>query len=197
MKLLLLIYLTTITLLINSSAYALINNDVSLIDISDELEQTQTKPWSFNMGISNLDAAADFPNTEPSTVAKQGKGVTVSLQRNLTKQFELGMSFTSYKITNQNLRSYYYSQKTMESYANVTEIYGEIQPIQFSMYNGSNFTARAFTGIATRFDSNSKSTLLYGISAGLDFKRKVGIRFDIKTLISWGNINSLSMIGYF
>ncbi len=41
------------------------------------------------------------------------------------------------------------------------------------------------------------SNLYYGIGAGLDFKRQMRVRLDLKTLISWGNINTLSLVGYF
>lgn len=71
-----------------------------------------------------------------------------------------------------------------------------MQPIQLQMYS-SVFTASAFAGIASQIESYFASIAIYGIDAGVRFKRGVGVRVDLKTLMSWGNVNSISLIGDF
>lgn len=187
-----------VLLLSNNAAFAQNNVEANFLDASEMVQMRDQKPWSFNMGISNIEAAERFPQITSNSTAKRGRGVTLSLQRKLTNQFEMGMSFTSYKMKNVGKSTWAYSSPDeTENYANINEIYGELQPIQLSLYGGTSFTAAAFGGFASRIDSGTVSTLFYGIGAGLDFKRQMGVRLDLKTLISWGNINTLSLVGYF
>lgn len=148
------------------------------------------KPWSLNMGISNID-------TQTASFRKAtGKGVTINLQREVVEQFEVGVAFTNYTLDVKPEGTYNSFYTSSQNHTNFIDVYAEFKPIQLEIYENYFFEAAVNAGLNYETEAN-QSPVFYGIGASLDFNRQIGIRADMKTYLSKANVNTMSLVGYF
>lgn len=153
------------------------------------VEETEYKPWSINMGYSNITA-----NLESRQMS--GRGVTLNLQRALFENFEIGAAFTNYALNNEIDGITYYGPS--KRHTSIIDAYAEFQPIHIELMEGVSFTAAINGGVGYITEgAYDQSPVFYGIGAGFDFNRQIGIRADLKTYLSRANANTVSLIGYF
>ncbi len=153
-------------------------------------EESEFKPWSINMGISNI--STHTYNYSRAT----GSGVTLNLQREVADQFVLGMAYTNYTLNVKKNNDYFQSQNYSDIHSNMFDTYAEFKPIEMEVYGGVYFEAAVNAGIS--YDSETQiNPLFYGIGASLDFNRQIGFRTDLKTYLSKATASTMSLVGYF
>lgn len=150
------------------------------------------KPWSLKMGISTLDTSKSSYENE----ILEGKGVSLSIQREVVNKFELGMTFTNYTLKFKNPEQLDSGYLRAKSNFNIFDVFGEFTAINVDFYKGLTFKGAVNAGAS--YDTNFKdSPFFYGIGMIFQFDRQVGVRADLKTYLSRANTNIISLVGYF
>lgn len=150
------------------------------------------KPWSLKMGISTLDTT----KTSYENEIIEGKGVSLSIQREVINKFELGMTFTNYTLKFKNPDELDSAYLRTKSNFNIFDAFAEFTAINVDFYQGLIFRGAVNAGAS--YDTNFKdSPFFYGIGMVFEFNRQVGIRADLKTYLSRANTNIVSLVGYF